>query len=229
VTVIVRHTLVSMLGTGFIRRVLTAEGKVSSQFRWLDGDRHDNPIDILTAEGVKFDEAGRADPASRLSAREIAELVDLDGSEPAAVAQPEEASAFEHLLEANQSTATVAGVRQVLALWQDHGGTLSYGSRKDTSCTLGLPQAQDSISPFQLYPISGRIEVVFQYLKTRPPFDDPELRDQFRQVCNAIPTVDIPRAKIDVRPGFDIDVLENTEAVKAACAALDWFVKATAS
>jgi alkylated DNA nucleotide flippase Atl1 len=46
-------------------RVLTSRRTVSGGFRWDDGDRDDDPQALLESEGVRFDEAGRADPAMR--------------------------------------------------------------------------------------------------------------------------------------------------------------------
>ncbi|MEZ5234485.1 MAG: MGMT family protein [Acidimicrobiales bacterium] len=35
-------------------RVLTAEGRVSSGFRWTDPDRIDDPVELMKVEGVRF-------------------------------------------------------------------------------------------------------------------------------------------------------------------------------
>jgi alkylated DNA nucleotide flippase Atl1 len=61
-------------------RVLKLRGVVSPDFRWPDPQRQDDPREILEAEGVHFDGAGRADPAQRLTAAELAEAADLDPS-----------------------------------------------------------------------------------------------------------------------------------------------------
>lgn len=53
-------------------RVLRRTGEVSSSFQWLDRSREDRPEDILKAEGVKFDERGRADQSQRMNATELA-------------------------------------------------------------------------------------------------------------------------------------------------------------
>lgn len=46
-------------------RVLASTRKVSEGFTWSDEDRDDDPRALLEQEGVRFDDAGRADPASR--------------------------------------------------------------------------------------------------------------------------------------------------------------------
>ncbi len=48
-------------------RVLKLRGIVSPEFRWPDPQRTDDPREILEAEGIRFDSAGRADPGQRLT------------------------------------------------------------------------------------------------------------------------------------------------------------------
>jgi len=58
-------------------RVLQVEGTVSQSFRWPDPARTDDPLDLLRAEGVVFDEQGRADQAQRLTVEDLAQLAGL--------------------------------------------------------------------------------------------------------------------------------------------------------
>jgi alkylated DNA nucleotide flippase Atl1 len=59
-------------------RVLKLRGVISPEFRWPDPQRQDDPREILEAEGVRFDDSGRADPAQRMTAAELAEAADLE-------------------------------------------------------------------------------------------------------------------------------------------------------
>ena len=52
-------------------RVLTADGRISEGFHWSDPDDSRDPADVLKAEGVPFDENGRASPDTRLSANDL--------------------------------------------------------------------------------------------------------------------------------------------------------------
>lgn len=47
-------------------RVIGADRKPRAGFRWDDPQRTDTVLEVLTAEGVRFDEAGRADPQQRM-------------------------------------------------------------------------------------------------------------------------------------------------------------------
>ncbi len=56
-------------------RVLQADGSVADGFRWTDPSRTDDPAELLRAEGVEFDDRGRANQAQRLTAYDLAELL----------------------------------------------------------------------------------------------------------------------------------------------------------
>lgn len=59
-------------------RVLQAAGTISPGFRWTDPSRNEDPRAILAAEGVRFDEAGRAAPEDFLTAQDLAGAAGLD-------------------------------------------------------------------------------------------------------------------------------------------------------
>jgi len=56
-------------------RVLQVDGSVAEGFSWLEEGRTDDPRQMLASEGVTFDERGRADPAQRLTAEQLSELI----------------------------------------------------------------------------------------------------------------------------------------------------------
>lgn len=59
-------------------RVLQAAGTISPGFRWYDPTRNDDPRDVLAAEGVRFDSAGRADFEDFMNAHDLAAAAGLD-------------------------------------------------------------------------------------------------------------------------------------------------------
>jgi len=70
-----RHMAASPSG-GNAYRVLAADGSVSDDFHWIDpGDTRD-VHEVLIAEGVVFDEHGRAVEEQRISAEELAALIE---------------------------------------------------------------------------------------------------------------------------------------------------------
>ncbi|WP_329227233.1 hypothetical protein [Streptomyces canus] len=59
-------------------RVLTSEGRVSEGFRWTSDDEGGDVCSRLTADGIRFTVTGSADPVQRLTADDLALLVNED-------------------------------------------------------------------------------------------------------------------------------------------------------
>ncbi|AOS64106.1 DUF262 domain-containing protein [Actinoalloteichus hymeniacidonis] len=68
--------------TANAHRVLKVSGEVSADFRWPDPAVTEDPIVLLQSEGLHFSESGRAAAAQRISAAELARLIDLDTDVP---------------------------------------------------------------------------------------------------------------------------------------------------
>jgi len=63
-------------------RVLQADGSISPGFHWSDG-RTDDPREVLSQDGVEFDEQGRALPSQRVTVEDLRELMEhLDPTAP---------------------------------------------------------------------------------------------------------------------------------------------------
>jgi hypothetical protein len=87
---------------------------------------------------------------------------------------------------------------------------------------LGTSHGPRLMWPVGIYPVSGTVEVVFQYLKTRSPFDDTEQRRELLNRLNKIDGIDLPEAKLELRPSFPLSVF--AEHGDEICEVLDWFV-----
>ncbi|WP_367130516.1 MULTISPECIES: GmrSD restriction endonuclease domain-containing protein [Streptomyces] len=225
--------------TGFhgAYRVLTADGRIAAGFRWTDGDRTRDPQTLLEAEGVPFDESGRARRAHRLTAADLSVLVGKEIPEnnlPEATPRSGEgnaASRFESLLRDNQTPETVEEVLATLRFWKERGGYQVYGKASETSCfpSVGAGGRRNSartLWPIALYPVTGTVEVVFQYLKARPPFDDEPLRRELMTRLNAIEGIDLAEAKLDLRPSFPLEVFAGRGAEIRGV--LEWFIRQVA-
>ncbi|RBY84303.1 hypothetical protein, partial [Blastococcus sp. TF02A-26] len=213
-------------------RVLKAAGVVSPDFRWLEPGRTDSPEQMLRDEGVQFDDAGRASKAQRFTSSELALLVGLEPetppaelSVPALDAQADLRDRFIGQLGEAQSPETVHGLLALLDGWTKLGGRLEFGEAGEVSCYMMATEAAklgDKIWPLTVYP-SGKVEVVFQYLLYRPPFDRWDLRDAFRRRLNEVPGIELPIAKVSMRPGFHVDVTAGEVARQALLSHLEWF------
>lgn len=214
-------------------RVLQVEGTISPNFRWPDPSRTDHPRDLLDAEGVQFDEHGRADLGQRISTEELAQLAGVtvdDGPETLPSAGPGQETAlrdrFVEQLTDLQDTEIVQAARTVLSAWTAMGGKLAYGKApSETSCFLMARTENDvagAIWPMTLYP-SGKCEVVFQHLASRPPFDDLVLREELRQRLNRVPGVQLAQAKLTLRPGFPLGIFRKASGRNLLIEQLGWF------
>lgn len=70
-------------------RVMRLDGTVSPEFRWPDPDRTDDPILVLTTEGVIFTRSGKALPRQRMTAAELVTAADLVADGAADTGRPD--------------------------------------------------------------------------------------------------------------------------------------------
>ena len=69
---------------------------------------------------------------------------------------------------------------------------------------------------------TGAVEVQFQWLMARPPFDDESTRVQLLEKLNEIPGVNLPRDGISRRPSFPIEVLYDPANRDRFKAVIEW-------
>ncbi|MWB97655.1 GmrSD restriction endonuclease domain-containing protein [Agromyces seonyuensis] len=211
-------------------RVLGRRGTISPGFSWHTNSPFQgrDPLDVLADEGVEFNAEGRASTAQRLGVPELAALIGLSmGSDgDALVDEDDERTAFLESLAKQHSAATVFGVGELIEGWERLGGHISYGSTAEPSCFLEAgtgPGRPKSIWPFTIYPY-GSVEVVFQHLMNRPPFDEPELREELRERLNRVAGIRIESDRLEKRPPFQVDVLADREARSMVIETLEWFM-----
>jgi hypothetical protein len=71
----------------------------------------------------------------------------------------------------------------------------------------------------------GTIEVQFQHMQIRPPFDAPEMRRELLNRLNAIQGVSLPDDSLSRRPGFPMNGLASEGCLDQFLDTLDWFVE----
>ncbi|HKG38482.1 MAG TPA: hypothetical protein VKB25_05790 [Conexibacter sp.] len=131
---------------------------------------------------------------------------------------------------AERSGDAHAEVARRLFAWADARGDLSEGfgrGSKDGSWQVGWWEPERYLWPFVLYTY-GRVEVQFQHVAKRRPFDDPARREQLRQRLNAIDGVEIAPELLDRRPSIPLDALASEQALAAFTDAIDWAFAAAA-
>lgn len=69
----------------------------------------------------------------------------------------------------------------------------------------------------------GNVEIYFQHMKTRPPFDSEEKRFELLNKLNQIKGVNIASEKISARPSFPISTLTETTELNKFIDAFNWY------
>lgn len=207
-------------------RVLQSGGRVSPAFRWTDPRDERDPRTVLEAEGLRFSESGVADEAARLTTTDLAGRIDLQIDESQTGDEVSGSTFYEQLVMSNPPSVADS-VEALFDEWRKLGGVIDFGAGQESSAFVVAPrrsEAGPSHWPFAIYPVAGTVEVVFQHLRVRPPFDALGLREEFRQRLNAVPGVDLAANRIDKRPSFPLEVLVKEGARREVVAALRWFV-----
>ncbi len=70
----------------------------------------------------------------------------------------------------------------------------------------------------------GAIEMQFQYLKQKPPFDRIDMRNQLRSKLNEIKNVDIPEDGIERRPSFKVSMITEESQFNIFISAMNWAI-----
>ena len=210
-------------------RVLTASGRFSESFHWND-DRPETPRSVMEAEGVHFDESGVADASRRLRATDLAELlgIDVNGEVPApssADTPHQYTEQFWRTLRLIRDQPIVDGLSRLIEHWASLGGKLQYSIDPQLAVYPVMGTIPQGAWPFGVYPSgSGTIEVPFQYMKLRAPFDDTSVREEMRTMLNKLHGIDIPAARLGLRPRFSLDVLRLPDVVDGLKDVMTWFV-----
>ncbi|GAA3765432.1 GmrSD restriction endonuclease domain-containing protein [Salinactinospora qingdaonensis] len=203
-------------------RVLTSEGEISSSFQWPD-EREETPREVLEKEGVCF-QGSNASLEQRLDAQALAGLVGLESGSNEEDISPEERRrrSFRAQLAQHQSELVFDTVQGLFGQWRGNGGDFGYGTANETSCTLQVDLGERPLVFLRFYPRSGNLEVNFQQLGKRSPFDELALRRELLARLNQLPDIDIPETKVNLRPSFPMELLPKVAPDLGGV--LDWFL-----
>lgn len=111
---------------------------------------------------------------------------------------------------------------------------LAWGKRATSQISFGRGVRDGSLLPvlewrgIDYYPIFvwtyGKVEIQFQWLQSRPPFDDVERRKELLDRLNAIPGITLPQDSLGRRPSFPLAVLNRREVREQFIEVLDWVI-----
>ncbi len=118
-----------------------------------------------------------------------------------------------------------AVVERLLAWANEHEPTLEVGfgsAAKDPGAMVRIP---GRATLFGLYRGGGgRVEIHFRYLKSLPPFDDPDRLREIQARLQAITGVTLPDSKLDKFPSFPAEALESAEGFDGFIETMDWVI-----
>lgn len=155
-----------------------------------------------------------------VSAAALAELLGLDVDRAI-----ERERSFREQLAESQSAETSGAVLELIEGWSALGATLWWGDATETTCFLRT--WDPATSPHKrwavaIYPRLGTVEVVFQHMRSRPPFDTVDMRRRLLDRFNTIPGIALPEDALDRRPSFRVDALVG-EGGRQVLEVLVWF------
>ena len=71
----------------------------------------------------------------------------------------------------------------------------------------------------------GRVEIYFQHLMSKPPFEDIELRRELRTRLNKVADVNLAEDVLSKRPSISLDTLGTEKSQADFIAVLDWTIE----
>lgn len=181
-----------------------------------------DPAEILAVEIRQYVGEGVTTVAPRLVGQtERAEFKKAGGARPAVTWNEQ---SFYASLEERNGPEVSALIRRLVDWTTSHGARVSYGKgTQDGSIYPVWDRSGESYWAFGVYTY-GSLEIPFQWLKDRPPFDREELRRQYLDHLNAVPGVKVPPEKLGMRPPIKATQLLSSQAERQFIAALEWFL-----
>jgi hypothetical protein len=130
---------------------------------------------------------------------------------------------FLRAIEDNKGSVALSTAKEIMNWCADKPLRLAWGTgAKSGSFSPVLDHHGQSYWPVALWTY-GQVEFQFQYMKTRPPFDDLELRQEWLGRVNAIPDISLPASGVERRPSFPITLLTDRKRLEQFLASMEWF------
>jgi hypothetical protein len=139
--------------------------------------------------------------------------------------QWDEASFFSDL-EARRGGVEAAVVRRLFAWAREQGLRLYFGKGATTGSFVPTYDGKDNSYWLTTFWTNGQVEMAFQWLRLRPPFDQIEMRQNLLERLNAIPGVSLPADSLDRRPSFMLDAFgTNPNSADALIGVYEWMIE----
>jgi hypothetical protein len=144
---------------------------------------------------------------------------------PAGAPRQWDEAAFFEALRDRRGTEEEAAARRILDWARKKGLRVGWGKgRMDGSFTPELDH-KGTVYKFVRPYTYGSVEILFEYLKYQPPFDDESVRRALLDRLNKVPHVRISDDKIELRPTIALGLLKNKDAMEPFLGTLRWIVE----
>jgi hypothetical protein len=182
-----------------------------------------DPAEVVAVEVKRFLGQGMETLVPRLVGR-TAEAVGRKSISRSMRRDWDEQSFFAELLE--KRGMDEHNVAKYIYEWSLHNMTRTTWGHglKDGSCIPVFDYNGENYWPFALWTY-GRVEVQFQYLKDRPPFDSIEKRMELLKRLNEVPGVNLPEDGIDRRPSIRLSALTHNDASNHLLNVFAWIIE----
>lgn len=179
--------------------------------------------EVLAVEVKQFVGAGARTLVPRIIGQTMKAESAKSGNSSRGVARQWNETSFLEVLETNEGKSCADVARQIIDWAKVHMPDFWWGQgSRDGSCFCGIRRNDRVLYCCALWTY-GTVEIQFQWLRDRPPFDDIGLRQELAERLNVIPGIRIPSDGINRRPGFQIDVLSVNTSLEAFFGVLTWF------
>jgi hypothetical protein len=212
------------LQAGRVRMVFVAD-EVPSELRriveFLNGQMA--PAEVLAVEIKQFVGQGLKTLVPRVIGQ-TAEATRRKGGPRPVEKQWDEPSFLETLTQ-RHGTQDAEVARTILSWAKQNALRIWWGrGAKDGSffCILNWRGNKNSVISVWTY---GRLEILFQWMKERPPFDSEAKRQELRERLNRVPGVQIPADAITLRPRTLLSQLRDKAVLAQFLEVLDWFLQ----
>lgn len=128
-------------------------------------------------------------------------------------------------LEKTRGKEEVKIARKIFEWAKENMSYIEWGTGKTYgSCLPVIKIGNVEYWPFSLWTY-GKIEIHFQYMKDKPPFNNVELRRKLLERLNNISGVDIPIDSIERRPSIPLSVFKDEKKLRQLLSIFEWLIE----
>lgn len=180
-----------------------------------------DPAEVLAVEILQYEGAGRRTLVPRIVGQtEVAREKKASTGQ----AQQWDEQSFMHEMQRRHGEMEVRVAQQLLDWARTRELRVWWGKGKRYGSFLPVVERVGQAHTVIAVWTYGTVEVQFQHMISRPPFDQEDMRRQFLERLNTIAGLSLAENQIGRRPSFPLGALADGVNFQRCIDALDWFV-----